>query len=255
MGDDISNNDSVVQGIVGMLRGCDDMLKSTDTWKEAELRKVRSKLAAVMASVDTRLEKIVNKPKKNMTYDALVDTIAQMIRCANPLPLHIKSVFLGGGRALTTPRPPTGKHRARSRSQRKRFSSTWRTRSGRRPSAARRRAKSGWPIRCARATLLTPTPTPCSARLLPSAQTLPSHAAWADRAQIVKIIMQEKEAGNYPEEEPEGFQGDDVSDDEVEVRAAHATPVPPIANLAQPLPVRFPCGLDPRHAHSGRASL
>ena len=66
-----------------MLRGCEDMLKSTDTWTDAELRKIRLKVAAVLANVDSKMEKIASAPKKNMTYDALVETIAQMIRCVD----------------------------------------------------------------------------------------------------------------------------------------------------------------------------
>jgi CO dehydrogenase/acetyl-CoA synthase alpha subunit len=82
MGDTSNDAQRELQGVLGMLRGVDEMIQGNETWNASELRKIESKLKAVSAAVAQRVESLREEPKKAMTYDALVGSIEEMIRCA-----------------------------------------------------------------------------------------------------------------------------------------------------------------------------
>ena len=75
----MSDNETQLQGVLGMLRGVDEMVGGTDTWGAAELRKISSKLKAISATVDQKVVALKEAPKQPMSYDALVTTITEMM--------------------------------------------------------------------------------------------------------------------------------------------------------------------------------
>lgn len=76
----MADNEAQLQGVLGMLRGLDEMIGGTDSWTAAELRKISSKLKAISVTVEQKVAAVKEAPKQSMNYDALVKTITEMIR-------------------------------------------------------------------------------------------------------------------------------------------------------------------------------
>ena len=74
------SSEAQLQSVLGMLRGIDEIIESTESWPLADLRKIGSKIKAVTTNIERKIEVQEEAPKQSMSYDNLVQTITVLIR-------------------------------------------------------------------------------------------------------------------------------------------------------------------------------